>query len=284
MDTRRLHKMINIPKIPPKADLEFKEKAFLVEAAGQFRQTSRIWFYALLAVAVLAIPGGIILKKHLAARFIAGLPALEVAQNAPRAAALAIAAVNFLPVGESGIFSAYAHVFNPNAELAARSFQYQFQFKGPSGAVLHTVSGRDFLARGASKFIVVPRITFAEPPQSATLVISDTQWTRSSGEALPQFDILQKQWGGSDGKFFVEAVVKNPNSFTVKRAFVPVVVFDGAGKNVLAVNQTVLDDIQPFESRYFRVFWPIPESGLFPSGFGQIEARAEINPFDAAFR
>ncbi|OGE79108.1 MAG: hypothetical protein A2751_05705 [Candidatus Doudnabacteria bacterium RIFCSPHIGHO2_01_FULL_46_14] len=276
--------MINIPKLPEKEDFQFKEKAFLMDLYQQFQSTSKIWYYVLIAVIILSIPAGIILRKQLARSFIANLPIIPVSSNPVHPQDLKIAGRDFFPVGTSDFFSVYARVFNPNADLSARSFDYEFVFKNKNGVVLNTVSGSSFLLRGASKFIVVPAVALAETPIEALFTIKDVKWTRAVTDFKPQFDILQKQSGDSDGKFFVEALVKNSNSFSVKRVTVPVVVFASDNKTVLAVNQTVLDDLQPFESRYSKVFWPVPRSELFPSAVGQIEVMADVNPLDPGWR
>ncbi len=275
---------MDLKNLPDKEQLQFKEKAFLMDVHEQFSHTSKIWYYVLAAIIILSIPGVLILKGQLASHYIRNLPILDINPNAIHPQDLKTAGMDFFPVGSTGFYSVYARVFNPNADVSARAFYYEFVFKNQSGSVLKKISGDDFLLRGASKFIVVPAVELSEKPTAVDFSMSDPRWTRAVADFKPQFDILQKQWGDSDGKFFVSALVKNQNSFSVKKVSVPVVVFAEDNKTVLAVNQTVLDDVQPFESRYFLVSWPSDKQGLFPAAIGQIEVGTEINPLGATFR
>ena len=275
---------MDLKNLPDKEEFQFKEKAFLMEVYEQFSHTSKIWYYVLAAIIVLSIPGGLLLKGQLASYYISKLPVITVNPNAIHPQDLKTAGVDFFPVGSSGLYSVYARVFNPNADLSARTFGYEFVFKNQSGTVLKKISGNDFLLRGASKFVVVPAVELSEKPTAVDFSMSKPAWTRAVTDFKPEFDILQKQWGDDSGKFMVSALVKNANSFSVKKVMVPVVVFAEDNKTVLAVNQTVLDDLQPFESRYFRVSWPSASTELFSAGIGQIEIGTEVNPLDPTFR
>lgn len=277
-------KIPNLKDLPNKEELEFKEKAFLIDVYDLVRQTSKKWFYALAVAVVLSIPFGIVFHRQMTAFFIERLPRLQVNSNVLDPKDLRAVQVNFLPVGRSGLFSVYAHVANPNADLSARSFQYEFTFKNQSGAILKTIAGSDFLLRGASRFVVVPAVELSEDPATVEFAVKKANWTGAPIDFKPQFDILQREWGDSDGKFFVEAIVKNPHSFSIKKVQVPIMIFGSDNKTVLAVNKTVLDDIKPFESRYFRVFWPVPGQELFSPAALQVEILAEVNPLDPDLR
>jgi len=275
-------KLPQIPNLPPKEELEFKEKAFLLEAREQFRQTSKKWYYALLTAVILSIPLGFILRRQIASYIISRYQPPVVNQNLYHALDLKTAEVDFIPVSP-GLFSAYAHVFNPNADLSARSFDYEFSFKNQNGQVYKTAQGQSFLLPGASRFVIVPAVAVAETPTEINFTAANPRWTRAALPANPEFTVLQPRWGDSDGKFFVEALVKNPYSFIVSKVNVSVVIFDRGNREVLGANHTVLDDLEPLETRYFRVLWPRPQAELFTQSLGQIQIRAEINPLDPQF-
>ena len=137
------------------------------------------------------------------------------------------------------------------------------------------------MGQGGSRFVLQPAVTLSAAPQSVSISITNTRFTTVIPELLPKFEILQQKSGNSEeGKFFVEAVVKNPYSFSVRKINVQVLVFDQANRNILAVNQSVLSDLLPLESRYFQVMWPVAQSALFTAKTGQIQVIAEVNPAD----
>lgn len=277
--------MINIPKIPKlpsREELEYKKEVFLIKILDQFRQTRKLWYAALLAVLVLAFPVYGLLRSRLAALLISRHEPLHIVENPEHAANLVIAETAFLPVSQ-GIFSAYAHVVNPNSDWSAWSVDYQFVFKDSGGRVLNAARGQSFLLPGSSRFVAEPRVELSATPARVEFIVISVRWTNKVPEANPEFAILQKQWGDIDGKFFVEGSVKNPYSFLIKKVNIAVIIFDSANKRVLAVNRTAAADLQPFEERYFRMLWPTLQRSLLPPAFGQIQVRADVNPLEPGF-
>ncbi|OGE76201.1 MAG: hypothetical protein A3C85_02180 [Candidatus Doudnabacteria bacterium RIFCSPHIGHO2_02_FULL_48_21] len=277
--------MINIPNLsnlPNKEDLEYKEKTFLIDVRDQFHQTSKKWYWGLLATIIISLPLGFLLRRQLASFIIGRQEPIPVNENLYHASDLKAAEVDFIFVNP-GLVSAYAHVSNPNADLSARSFSYEFVFKNSSGSVMKTIRGESFLLPGASRYVILPAVTVAENPSTINFSMSNPRWTRAMIPDNPEFTILQPKWGDADSKFFVEGLVKNPYSFVVKKLNLSAVIFDQANRTPLAVNHTVLDDLAPLESRYFRLFWPKSQSDLFGQVMGQVQLKAEINPLNAEF-
>lgn len=277
--------MINIPKIPKlpsKDELEYKEKTLLIEIAGQLRGTHKFWYLALVAVVVLALPLRALLQSQVAAWIISRHEIIDVAENPERPEDLQIVKTAALPAGP-GTYSGYAHVVNANPDWSAWTFDYQMAFRNSAGEVLRTTHGQSFMLPGTSRFVTEPRILVSDPPTAVEFSITNIRWTNRVPSTVPEFAILQKQWGEADGKFFVEGAVKNPYSFLVKKVNVQALVFDSSNKLILAVNQTTADDLKPFEDRYFRMLWPVSQDSLLPALFGQIQVTADVNPLEPGF-
>lgn len=271
--------MIKIPKLPDKEEFAFREKSFLYETYEDLKTTPKGWFIVLLVVLVLGVPLYVLLLGRFTDRLISDYQP-PVVEGGIMAKPLAAGQAMVLPV-TSGVYSALAQVSNPNADLLVRDFAYEFVFKNRAGEVIKTAAGESFLAQGASRFVILPSVTLSETPVRADLALGKARFSQSIPDFVPEFDILQQNSGDTDqGNFFVEGLVKNSYSYSVKKLNVQVLVFDTANRRVLAVNGTALTDVKPYESRYFRVIWPVPESSLFDQGIGQISITADVNPLD----
>lgn len=269
--------MIKIPsiKLPDKEEFEFKEKAFLLSVYEQWQNSSKAWFYALGAVILLSFPLAWILGNALASGFIRAYSPPAVFENPFTPQVIKILKVEALPVTKD-IFSAYAQVFNPNTDYTAHKFKYRFRLLDSGGQLLSEVQGMSFIGAGESKFLLAPLVRVTDGgPLDAELVLEQVRWTKR----VPQFDVdlevLQKRSGvTTEGNFFVEGQLKSLQGFSVKKAELAVVVFDKTNQNVLAVNSSVIDDLKPLESRYFRLVWP---SGVQYPAIGQIQVLPYID-------
>ena len=244
--------MVDIPKLPKLTraeELSYKEKTLLIEIVDQFRNTHRYWYIALLAVLVFSLPLTRLIAGTVAERLIARHEILPILAESDKPADMVVEDAVSLAAGP-GVFSAYAHIANPNANWSAWSFDYEFVFRNNGGV--------EFTAE-------------------------NVRWTRKEPDLAPEFPILAKRWGNADGNFFVEGVVKNPYSFRVTRIDLEAIIFDAANTKAVAVNSTVADDLDPFEERYFRMLWPVSQDALLPGTFGQVQVRAEVNPLEPGF-
>ena len=277
--------MINIPKIPKlpsREELEFKEKTLLIEILDQFRSTHKLWYAILLAMVIAAYPISVYVTRRWSVVLTSRQPRLSVVENPERPTDLVVAKVDFLRVSP-GVFSAYAHIANPNSDWSVWSFDYEFVFRSAAGGVLHRSRGQSFLLPGSSRFVTEPAVTLSETPANVEFQVSHPRWTNRVVEFQPEFAVLQKRWGDTANNFFVEAIVRNPYSFLVKKVNVEVTIFDETSTQVVAVNRTVIDDLKPFEERYIRMLWPVPQSRLWPATLGQIQVSANVNPLEPGF-
>lgn len=270
--------MLNIPKIPEKEDLVYKERSILLMIVEQFQSSRYLKYLTLILVvlAVLASPGKTLLKDLFAKQFIASYqpPAVNEQPYIPQD--LLIRQAGILPVAES-TYSGYGQFVNPNPEISARRIGYKFVFRNSEGEITSEHLGQDFLFPGESHFVIVPELEFETAPSRVELVIESVNWTRWQPSVNPELSIIQQKSGTSpEGNFFVEGLLKNSTAFQIKKVAVEILVFDAANKSLVAVNSTMRDDLKPYESRYFRVLWPKP----LEENLGQIQILARINAFE----
>lgn len=260
--------------MPHGEDLQYKEKELLLSVYEQFQRSSKRWFYILAGALLLAVPVGFLSQMYLAEYLINSYEPPVVNLHPYTPAKIQVQDVRVLPV-EREIYSAYARIINPNPDISVRSFQYEFVFEDAQGRKITSVAGEDYLPAHESKFLILPTVRVSNVA-SAELIIKEVGWTKRAAESLVVFEVLQKKFGQTtEGNFFVEGIIKNPSSFGLKNVTVPIVVFDSSNQNILAVNSTVLSDLKPFESRYFRVIWPVVFTGI-----GEIRVTPGFNPLD----
>lgn len=267
-------KLPEIPKLPEKEELEYKQKEFLLSVYEQFQGSSKLLLRALVILAILAVPlkFGLefLLVKSLTAAY--RPPVVNSALYTPQD--LEVRQVQILRLDDKHV-SAVAQVLNPNAEISVYALAYEFILKNESGHKVGKISGASYISARESKFILEPLILMDPLPQQAELTLHNIRWTSKKPEEL-KLEILQKNVGQTvEGNFFAEGLVKNLQGFGLKKVEVSAVVFDISNQNIIAVNKTVLTELRPFESRYFRMVWP----RNYPS-IGQVNVAASVNLLD----
>lgn len=262
--------------MPTSEEWQWKAKEFIVATGEQLAALSRLWIVALAAAAVLAIPVKLGLTAVLSRQMIASYQPPKITYVEINARDLQILQSAVLSTGLPGGYSAYAQIQNPNPNLAARQIDYHFEFTSDQGLPLGSAAGTSYLLGGGSRFLVAPFFSGAAGAQSsAKLVIDKVKWTRAAAAPV-RFEILQKNTGiNQEGQFFLEALVKNPDGWRIKKVGITALVFDDQNRKIIAVNQTQFTDLKSFESRYFRLLWASPLTS-----FGQIEILPEVNPFE----
>ena len=269
-----MFKLPEIPKLPEREEFEYKEKEFLLSLYEEFRASSKTLLFAVAVLAVLAVP----LKFGLEALFEKSLkaayraPLLHASLYTPKD--LEVVMTRLLPVDDRRV-SVVAQVVNPNPEISAITLSYEFVLKDEQGREVAKISGENFIAARESKFILEPLVSAEPEAAEVEFKLSDIRWTRKKPEDL-KLEILQKNVGQTlEGNFFAEGLVKNLQGFGLRKVQVQAVVFDAVNQNIIAANQTVLTELLPFESRYFRMVWP----QNYPNA-GQTHLTASVNLFD----
>lgn len=262
--------------LPPQEELKYKEKEFFQSLYEQVQSSSRLWFWLLLLVLLLAWPLSYFLVGQMTTALISKNPHLLLHEHPYVAEDLKVVRTEILPVAR-GIFSLVAQIVNPNATIAARRIAYHFVVRDPSGRELARQAGESYLLAGQSKFIIAPRLEIASGSPDQVLFQTDAvNWTILTPRTDLSLAILQQNAGLTpEGNFFVEGLIKNESGFGIRAVDVQALVFDRLSERLLAVNATRRDDLQPQESRYFRMLWP----GKIEN-YGQIQISALVNLLD----
>lgn len=269
-----MFKLPEIPKLPEKEELEYKEKEFLLSLSEEFRGSSKALLYLAGALVVLAVPLKFGLEfafeKSWKAAYRA--PVVNTARYTPQN--LEVVMARILPLDDKRA-SLIAQVVNPNPEISAYSLTYEFVLKSEQGGEVARIIGENFISARESKFILEPVVPAALEAAGVELKFRDIRWTQKKPEDL-RLEVLQKNVGQTlEGNLFAEGLLKNLQGFGFKKVQVQVVVFDAANQNIIAANQTVMTELLPFESRYFRVVWPKNFQNI-----GQVHVAASVNLFD----
>lgn len=256
--------------LPQEPDFNFRFKQFLVTFSEQLQNTSKVWYLALVLLIVASVPAGFVIRSYAAKKIISGYVPPQVVNPVAGAKSIEVLKTEVLETGKPGVYSAYAQVRNPNAEMSAREMTYHFGGQPQR---------QSYLLAGESKFLILP--AFAPPGgasagrPSVQIVIDSVRWTANKGTEV-KFEVLQKQSGvTAEGNFFVEGLVKNLQAWRLRAVAVSILVFDRLNQKIIAVNATEMTDLVPYESRYFRALWPAAVPG-----YGQISVIPAVNPLE----
>ncbi|KKW28308.1 MAG: hypothetical protein UY73_C0050G0002 [Parcubacteria group bacterium GW2011_GWA2_52_8] len=254
--------MVNIPKLPEKEELEFKEKEFFLSLSEQLDASSRYWYFALIVVAAVSVPVGFLLRGTLSRTFIGSYEPPPVNTTPYTPEPLQVLQTGVLPLG-GGVVSIYGQPRNPNPDISARGFDYVFVLEDAAGQETGRVEGKSYLLAGDSRFIVVPSHASASQPARVRLEFGEVDWTKLQPEHDLRFEIAQKNTGFTpEGRFFVEGLLRNLQSVQIKQVDLDFLVFDEQHQNLLGVNTGSYTDLFPLENRYFRAIFP--GSRVFP--------------------
>jgi hypothetical protein len=271
--------MLKLPNLPEKEELEYQKQEFFLSILEEFQATSKLWFYFLGAFVLIAIPAGILMKNVWTSSFISQYQPPAVNTVPYQAVPLRVLKTEILPVTDT-LDSVYSQIFNPNSDISASDIQYELLLKGSGGNILNTIKGDSYLLAGESKFLLSPTVAANPLLASVELKFGEIHWTKFKPQFVLKLSVLQANTGTApEGKFFVEGLVRNPEGYRVKKVEVAIVVFDKTNQNIQAINSTVLTDLLPLESRYFRVIWPFGKT--YP--VAQVQIIPYVNLLDPGF-
>lgn len=253
-----------------KTEIEIQEK--IIDLVESIQSTSRQFFILLVLVIIFAIPLGYVLRFT----FFSLLyhPPNLVIYTRPDAQDIQVNEVKILISGPDTYY-VYARVANPNANLALRKLDYTFKLLGASDETLGSAAGETYLLPGEDKYIISPSFHLAAPAVRSEFVIDNPEikWSKVGELRDLQFDFENITWSkSSDRPFFTAAQLKNQNPYIISTLEVIVVLYD-LKNQVIGVNTTILNLLQPDEKRFFRVVWP---NGV-PTGVARAEFKASVN-------
>ncbi len=162
-----------------------------------------------------------------------------------------------------GVYDLAAKIQNPNPEIGAGSFDYEFKVYGSGGKIIATRAGSSYILPGESRYVVEPVLRLDEAPLRTAFSVSEPVWAKSKIGVI-ELAVKNRDYKvSSPGSItFSEAsgTVVNNSDFDFDKTEVSVVLLDKRG-NAVAVNKTEIRALKAKEERFFKVSWFSPLAG-----------------------
>lgn len=151
---------------------------------------------------------------------------------------------------------------NPNLNYGAESFSYTLNFYNQSLEKIFSLTKQSFIYPAeAQKVLLEPnlRIDFDSISGKPELILENFKWKPVSEFQEPQVQTRQVRTEVSDRLITVSGLLSNRESFSLSRVVVGALVYRKLNENqneLIGISKTVLQSIQPFEERSFKI--PVP--------------------------
>ncbi len=152
---------------------------------------------------------------------------------------------------------------NDNGAMMASDFQYVIEFLDSAGKTVASRYG--YYSLGPSKkILIVESGIFTAKFSTTTSRVFGINWAKGDNyiDVKPRLGVEKfgKPSLGEAGNFYVQAKLTNDTLGKFNTVDVVAVVYD-ASSRIIGFNKTQLKDVQPRESRTFRIIWFYPVSG-----------------------
>ena len=155
-------------------------------------------------------------------------------------------------------FGLLAKLVNPNIELGARSFEYNFRVYDESGGLIQSFSGRSFIYPGeAERYLLLPLLPLPRVPIArADLVVDREEWV--SGDVFPRPKIAVQYYNtaASEGLLAAEGRIFSNDTRSFPSVTV-IAIFYGQFGQIVGASLTELANVVPNEARDFVVRHPL---------------------------
>src|SRR3989344_4726155 len=236
-----------------KTELQLQER--VVELVEALQRASRLLLYLLVLVVIGALP----LKYFSTYIFYSILysPPNYIIYEKPNPEGLVISDKRILSAGLNSYF-AYVRVSNPNADLAIRELPYTLRLAGQGEQAISTCRSKTYILPSQDRILVLPAVESSVAPSEVIVEFGDFHWSRVGVLQNLNFTFEGKDWTtDSLNRFFVSAQLRNENPYIISAAEVVAVLYNSRHE-IVSVNSTVLNLLQPDEIRYIRMGWPYP--------------------------
>lgn len=157
---------------------------------------------------------------------------------------------------ETNTASLLVKLQNPNFELGAKTFAYEFFLYGAGGELLQTIRGRSFIYPGEIKYVA----DFLEFPDArnirrAELRIDSIDWAPASDFERPEFSLQERKTTSGESGVEVGGRLVNRDTFTFPRVSLTAILKSELDR-AIGVSQTELRELSPGESRTFTIMHP----------------------------
>lgn len=165
--------------------------------------------------------------------------------------------------GIGGNTSAILTFINPNLEYGAESFNYSVNFLDANRGTLLSLKKTSFIYPAeAQKIVVEPNLKFdhrliGSQPEVA---ISNIAWKPLTELNEPKFQFRQQKTEVSGSQVTVSGLLSNREGVSFSRATVNLLIFrqfPDETSQLAGASKTILQNLQPFEERSFRIVVPL---------------------------
>ncbi|MBI4158194.1 MAG: hypothetical protein HY505_01035 [Candidatus Yanofskybacteria bacterium] len=153
---------------------------------------------------------------------------------------------------------------NPNLDYGAESFGYTINFKNSAGSNIFSLERESFIYPAeVSKTIIDPNlpVSFSSIFGLPEIIIGDDIIWKSTAEFFkPRTSIRQIRAEISGTTASVTGILTNQEPFGLNRVVASAVISKKSNNKPIGASKTILQDIQPFEERGFKITVPISEA------------------------
>lgn len=156
----------------------------------------------------------------------------------------------------SGRISLLAKIQNPNTEIAAKDFDYQFKVYDNQNKLLGAISGRSFIYSGEIKYLA----EFLEEgnfknANRAELLIENPNWVPATEFPRPLLSVLNQQVEVYNGELRLRGKIINNDTIPFPKTII-LAIFSNQLGAVVGVSRTEIENFLAGENRSFTIMHP----------------------------
>jgi hypothetical protein len=170
------------------------------------------------------------------------------------------ATAELVPVGET--VSVVIRFNNPNIFYGAQRFIYTLKLEDINSQELTSITRESFIYPGQFDKTIIEAnlpIDLTNIGFDPSIVVSNPEWSSAQEFDQPETSLRQKAviLGETGDKVEVSGVIVNRNAFTLSQVDVGALLY--SGKRIVGASKTLLQNIDPFSERFFKIIVPIEE-------------------------
>mgnify|MGYP001602482519 CR=1 FL=1 len=147
---------------------------------------------------------------------------------------------------------------NSNTTYGASHFTYELTFYDVNGAPITSLRRDSFIYPGQIKRILETGLPIPIASVNRTAVqLAEVEWKPIAEFSLPRIQLRDVRFDlhPDTRELVATGLVRNDNPFRISRLTV-IAVVSGTARNPLAASKTFVEDVAPFEQRFFQVIVP----------------------------
>jgi len=164
---------------------------------------------------------------------------------------------NILQLGD--LVTVYFDLVNPNPNFGLKSFKYQIDIYGFADKFLKSVSGEGFVYPNETKKLVEAGEKILGEAEKVKITFLDANWQPASDFRSIKMENIGMRTAREGDFYAVSGRIKNLYSFAIPTTVVNAFLMDKSG-NVLSASKTVVDSLDPFGEKAYKVYMRISPS------------------------